>query len=242
MMEAFKTALKKACSNDHIQAIIFTAEGKYFSAGVNLSSAIKLMHPKKLRDAIIEHNYHLFDAFINVNKPILIAINGHAIGASVTAATLCDHIIAAEEASFSTPFAALGVTPEGCSSIHFPRLIGDKHAQRMLGDVGWKPTAQQACAIGLIQQVVPKDKLHLEAMQIARDWVKNGKKRSFLAGSTPEELKQANQVESKALANAFLSQKFLNNQAHFLWRKKKWQIALVFYLLSKTRILWSRLL
>ena len=52
-------------------------------------------------------------------QPILIAANGPAIGACVTSATLCDGILASEKATFNVPFAALGITPEGCSSVHF---------------------------------------------------------------------------------------------------------------------------
>ena len=47
------------------------------------------------------------------------AANGPAIGASVTSATTCDAILTSEKATFNVPFAALGIPPEGCSSIHF---------------------------------------------------------------------------------------------------------------------------
>lgn len=44
-------------------------------------------------------------------------------------------IIASENATFSTPFAALGIPPEGCSSVHFDTIMGQEAAQRMLGEV-----------------------------------------------------------------------------------------------------------
>ncbi|NMP31714.1 enoyl-CoA hydratase/isomerase family protein [Thalassotalea sp. M1531] len=242
MMEAFKTALDLANKSDNVKAIVFTGTGRYYSAGVNLSSAVQLMHPKKLQAAIFEHNLNLFDTFINVEKPILVAVNGPAIGASVTTATLCNYIIAAEEATFSTPFAALGVPPEGCSSVHFPRLMGSKNAQLMLGDVGWRPTAQQGLSIGLVQKVVPQTELQSAAFNIAKSWVETGQQRAFLAGSNKDELKRTNYIESKALANAFLSRKFLLNQAKFLWSKKKYGLAAAFFIVTGLRPLWARLL
>ena len=65
-------------------------------------------------------------SYFQFPKPLIIAVNGPAIGACVTSATVCDAIVASEKATFATPFAKLGVPPEGCSSVHFERLMG-KH-------------------------------------------------------------------------------------------------------------------
>ena len=63
-------------------------------------------------------NKMVFDAFLDFPKPIIAAINGPAIGASVTTATLCDALLMAQgAATISTPFHRLGVPPEGCSSV-----------------------------------------------------------------------------------------------------------------------------
>ena len=175
-------------------------------------------------------------------KPILIAANGPAIGASVTSATLCDAIIASEEATFSTPFAALGVTPEGCSSIHFERLMSEENAERMLGPEGWKPTATEAEQAGLIQWVVPGDKLKEEAQRIAEEWVEKSATRSFQGGSTLEELKAVNATESIGVANSFLATPFLRGQFKFLWSKKKRGPAMMFLGLWLLRPFWSLLL
>ena len=85
----------------------------------------------------------LFDAIIEFPKPIVAAVNGPAIGASVTTATLMDDIVATEEATFSLPFAKLGVPPEGCSSVTFKELLGERNAERMLGLENWAPTARE---------------------------------------------------------------------------------------------------
>ena len=74
-------------------------------------------------------------------------------------------VIAADTATFSTPFAALGVPAEGCSSHHFPIILGDVGAQRMLGKEGWQPGADEAKAAGLIEHVAPAERL-LEVRQL----------------------------------------------------------------------------
>lgn len=239
MMMAIKAAMSAAARNESVKVIVLTGEGDYYSAGVNLSSTIQLMHPRKLRDMINEMNQQLFEIFLLCPKPILVAFNGPAIGASVTSATLCNGIIAADNATFLLPFAALGVPPEGCSSVHLARLMGEGNAQRMLGQEGWKPTAKEAHEAGLVQWLVPSENLREEAQKIAKSWADADEPRKFMAGSTLEELVEINKSESLELANAFLAPKFLHGQAKFLWKKSKYGSALMFYALLALRPLWA---
>ncbi len=242
MMNALKEAFRVAAQDDETRVLILTGADPYYCAGVNLSATIRLAHPRKLRAMIVEHNQALFDMFLDFPKPLLVAVNGPAIGASVTSATLCDGIIASEKATFSTPFAALGVTPEGCSSVQFARLMGQANAERMLGVEGWKPVAREALEAGLIQWVVRHENLLEEAHQVAVEWVASGEKRSYRGGSGREELKAVNANESLALADAFLGAPFIKAQLKFLWRKKKWGPAVMFLTMLIFRPLWSRLL
>jgi Delta3-Delta2-enoyl-CoA isomerase len=115
----------QAAENDpETKVVVLTGTGKYYCAGVDLSGTIKPMHPAELHNMIKTSNQKVFDTFLKFPKPIIAAVNGPAIGASVTTTTLCDHTIAGESATFLTPFARLGVPPEGCSSVHFEFLMG----------------------------------------------------------------------------------------------------------------------
>jgi len=242
MMDALKEGFRVAADDDETRVLILTGADPYYCAGVNLSATLRLGHPRKLRAMIVDHNQALFDMFLDFPKPILVAVNGPAIGASVTSATLCDGIIASDKATFSTPFAALGVPPEGCSSVHFERIMGQASAERMLGPEGWRPAAEEAHDAGLIQWVVAHDKLGEEAHRIAQEWVASGATRGFRGGSERDELKAVNASESVALADAFLGAPFIKVQFKFLWSKKKWGPAAMFLAMLITRPLWSRLL
>lgn len=242
MMDALRQVLQAAASDAETRAVILTGADPYYCAGVNLSSTLKPAHPRRMRELIIRHNQALFDMFLDFPKPLLVAVNGPAIGASVTSATLCDGIIASEKATFSTPFAALGIPPEGCSSVQFARIMGAGNAARMLGAEGWKPTAGEAQEAGLVQWTAPHEKLSSEARRIALEWVANDAKRRFRGGSHREELKAVNASESIALADAFLGAAFIRGQFHFLRKKKKWGPAAMFFAMWITRPLWSRLL
>lgn len=242
MMESLKEAFSLANTDKNVKAIILTGVGKYYSAGVNLAGTLKVMPPKALHELIVKNNQRLFEVFLNCEKPLLVAINGPAIGASVTSATLANCIVAADNATFSTPFSALGITPEGCSSYHFPRLLGEENCQRMLGKEGWKPTAEEALTVGLVQKVVPQALLMEEANRIAQDWITNKEERQFLANSSLKALQAANTSESVQLADAFMSAAFLKAQARFFFTKKKYAPSITFCMLWALRPLWARFL
>ena len=240
MLEALLAALAEVNADPDTHAVILTGTGKYYSAGVNLGGALSLAHPKTLHAFIIEHNQAIFDAFLDLEKPIIAAVNGPTIGAPTTSATLCDAILASDRATFSTPFARLGVTPEGCSSVLFARLMGEVGAQRMLGAEGWRPDAAEAVEVGLIDRVVPHDNLLDAAHALALERIAGG--RTFRTGATRDELKAINARESRELAEAFLSAPFLKGQMRFLWSKNKRGPAVLFAVLWLTSPLWRLLL
>ena len=242
MLTELREGLQRAARDETIGACVLTGADPYYCAGVNLAGTLKLDHPKKLHAMIVKQNQALFDMFIDFPKPIIIAANGPAIGASVTSASLCDAIIASTEATFSTPFARLGVSPEGCSSYLFPRLLGEDSAARMLFEEGWIPTAHEAHEIGLVDEVVEHDVLLSRAQEVAEAWISEGKIRSYKAGATREKLKAVNAEESVALASSFLSPAFLDAQFKFLWSRNKTGPALMFLSLRLTYPIWSQLL
>lgn len=242
MMDALRDGMTAAARDDETRVLVLTGADPYYCAGVNLAGTLRPGHPRKIRGMIVQHNQALFDLFLDFPKPMLVAVNGPAIGASVTSATLVDGIIASEKATFSTPFAALGITPEGCSSVQFARLMGQENAQRMLGAEGWRPTAREALDAGLVQWVVPHEQLAVEADRIARQWISEGARRQFRGGSQRDELKAVNARESVDLADAFLGAPFIKAQYKFLAGKKKWGPAAMFLAMRVTRPLWSRLM
>ena len=241
MMEALGERMAGAAVDGATKVLVLTGTDPYYSAGVNLAGTLSLGHPRRLRDDIARFNKAIFDRFIDFPKPILVAVNGPAIGAVVTSAALCDRILASDKATFSTPFARLGVTPEGCSSVLFPKLLGPDAATRMLEE-GWAPTAEEACEAGLVDRVVPHDTLLDEAHAVALRWIEEGRERTFRGGMTASELHAINARESEALADAFLAEPFLKGQYAFLRKKNKRVPALMFWALWRSRPLWARLL
>jgi len=241
MMITLRHLLKECGTDNDTKVIILTGSDPYYCAGVNLAATMAPMHPKKLRETIKVNNQALFDAFFDCPKPILIAANGPAIGACVTSATTCDAIIASEKATFNVPFAVLGVPPEGCSSVHFERMMGKEVADKLLNH-GWKPSGKEAVDIGMALEVVPHENLMTRAQEVAEGWAKADKQKCIPGGGTIEEYKKINARESEELADAFLSYKFLNGQYNFLMSKGKKSNARVFWWVKTLRPIWSKML
>lgn len=244
MMKELKASFESLKSDHNAKVVILTGTDPYYCAGVDLGGSFKIMTPNKLQKAIEINNRELFEIFLDFPKPIIAAINGPAIGASVTSATLCDAIVASEKATFLTPFYKLAVPPEGCSSIHFERLMGKQNALRMLSIEGWKPTAKEAKEVGLISDVYQHSELLSNAQKLAEDWIQSGytTRKLYTTPGLLKEMKDANARESKELADAFLSTNFFDSQIQFASDKGKTKIAWIFRLVRYSRPIWARFL
>jgi len=168
------------------------------------------------------------DAFIDFPKPIIGVVNGPAFGIMVTTLALMDCVIAADNATFTTPFTSLGQAPEGCSTYTFPRILGPGVASQMLL-FNYKLPVQEALARGLVAKVVPKDQL----MAHVEEWLygEKGLIKTCYPGSVvmakalinseemKQTLKQVNRQECATLAKAFSSEECFEALGKFFARK-----------------------
>jgi len=219
MMFSIRDTLKRLAEDQQTKAVILTSTGAQYSSGSNMSDAIKLMHPVKLHEMVAKNNASFYDAFIFFPKPLLVAVNGPAADTSLTSAALADAIIAVESATFSTTFYKEGVPPEGCSSVHFKRLMGEKNAERMLGEEAWIPTAREAKEAGLVQAVVTDENLMQTSQLIAERWISRNKIRWLIEKNCTDEYQQINRRESLDIAAALFGPSFLKKQ-YELFRKE----------------------
>lgn len=174
-----------------------------------------------------------------------------SIGAAVTTSTLTDGILCNSSATFQTPFASLGLVPEGCSSHLFPKMFGDELSHKMLEE-GHKMSASEALSTGMVSKVVNSEysqdsteedaALVSEAEGYAREYLQqNGESRRWTAEEI-EHLKQVNRQESVALANAFMSEKFFKAMEMNAERRGNSKAKITFQALRLSRPVWSILL
>jgi len=239
LMEQFFTELDAAEASADVAGVVVTGSGTYYSAGVDLSALLQPMAPSKLVLQVRQRNQTLFDRFIDFKKPIACAVNGPAIGAAVTTQTLMDAIIASDRASFSLPFAKVGVPAEGCSSVTFAEWMGEENAARMLGKENWIPTSAEALAVGFpITEIVSGDNAALvaTAVKLVGRRIADGAGRRFDAAEQAR-LRKINAVESAQLANAVVSPTFLEAMRQFN-QKRNPKAAFFFSAAKATLPLW----
>ena len=188
MGEEIVHAFREAHEDATVRAVILTGSGRGFCAGVDLehlkahqsednASGPKLGEEDFLRKLPLE--------LLEFPKPVIAAINGHAIGVGVTMTLPCDIRIAAENAKIGLTFARLGILP-GLGSTHLlPRLVGRAKALELVM-TAQVILAPEAAAIGLVNRVVASEDLLDEARNIA----------SQLAESDPEVLAAAKRAIS----------------------------------------------
>lgn len=141
---ALVAALEDTDADPDIRAIVLTGAGDTFTSGNDIAD---------FRQQGPRGGPLLFSALIKLRKPVIAAVEGHAVGIGVTLLLHCDLAFAGETAQFRLPFTALGLCPEGGSSYLLPRLAGEKRANEMLL-LGERFTAAEAAAAGLINRAV----------------------------------------------------------------------------------------
>ena len=147
MYLALVAGLQKARGDDDVHVIVLRGEGDCFCAGNDLQAF------RNRGSASGPSPGRLFlETLAAVEKPVIAAVNGPAVGIGTTMLLHCDLIYAGMSASFKTPFVSLGLCPEGASSLLLPRLIGyPRAAEKLL--LGEPISANMAWEFGLVNNV-----------------------------------------------------------------------------------------
>jgi enoyl-CoA hydratase/carnithine racemase len=170
-VRATVAALQRANADPGIGAIVLTAAGNTYCAGADLKAAPQYDPPsgRRLTPATFtmgrgEHNWI---SLLEQSKPVIVAVNGPAVGIGATHILAADVRLAAASASFSFPFLRLGAMPECGSTALLPRLIGHGRAMDIILRSG-TVSAEEALRIGLVSAVYPDEDLLPSAMAIAQ--------------------------------------------------------------------------
>ena len=149
MYQTIADALKDAENDAEVRVILFTGKPEIFTAGNDIDDFLK-NPPKSTKSPA----YQFIQNLSHATKPVVAAVSGPAVGIGTTLLLHCDFVYAADNARFSLPFAKLGLCPEFASSLLLPQIAGYQRAAEklMLGEAF---SAQEACAMGFVNKVLP---------------------------------------------------------------------------------------
>ena len=153
-------ALEAASADPEVRVVVVTGSGRAFSTGADLKA---LAEPRPAPDeseqaAAGNGFYRLLDDLADFPKPVLMAVNGYAVGFGMTMLAFADVVFMSTEARLRCPFTELGAPTEAGSSYLFPKLLGRQQAAWTLLSSEWI-TAEQAEAMGLAWKLCEPDEL-----------------------------------------------------------------------------------
>jgi len=161
LMKEINEALDKYQKDDCIAAIVLTGSEKAFAAGADIKEMQNNTYPK----CIMGNFLNDWTAVTRIQKPIIAAVNGYALGGGCELAMMCDIIYAGDKAKFGQPEIALGTIPGAGGTQRLTRVVGKSKAMEMCL-TGNMINAQEAEKMGLVSKVVPANELLAEAIKL----------------------------------------------------------------------------
>jgi len=218
-------AVKEFNDNKDILVIIITGEGKSFVSGSDISRLAE-MDSLKARE-YSQIGQRVLSYIENIEKPVIAAVNGYALGSGCELAMACDIRIASEKAKFGQPEVKLGLIPGHAGTQRLARYVGVGKAKELIftGDL---IDAQEAMRIGLVNKVVASDKIIEEAKNIAHKIIDVGPTAVRLAKTVinrgiDANLTTASSYEMEAFSILFSTDEAKEGMKAFLEKRKpKW--------------------
>jgi 2-(1,2-epoxy-1,2-dihydrophenyl)acetyl-CoA isomerase len=167
--ESLFQVFSEIAANDNVRVLIITGAGDSFCSGVDVkevfqanASGTSIVHRREFEEPIGACFVPLFE----LTKPVIAAVNGIAVGAGFALTLLCDFRIASDKARFGTVFLRRGLMPDNGVTFTLPRIVGFSKALELMmsSDI---INADEAARIGLVNRMVPHDKLMDETYRFA---------------------------------------------------------------------------
>jgi len=162
MYDALSAGLIEAGKDDEIGAILIAGKGGVFTAGNDLGDFLQLGVELDVSPA-----GKFLQALAALEKPLVAAVEGHAVGIGTTLCFHCDLVYAAPSARFQMPFVNLALVPENASSLLAPLRFGMAKASEFLL-LGEAFEAAEAYRLGLVNAVIDSDALYAHALTKAQ--------------------------------------------------------------------------
>ncbi|MEL7647735.1 MAG: short-chain-enoyl-CoA hydratase [Sedimentibacter sp.] len=164
VLEELEQAFDSLKDDGEVYVVVLTGEGKAFVAGADIAymNTLDPAGAKKFG----EDGARLFRKIETLNKPVIAAVNGFALGGGCELAMACDIRIASVKAKFGQPEVGLGIIPGFSGTQRLPRIVGLGIAKELIY-TGGHIDAEEALRIGLVNKVTDKENLMEETYKMA---------------------------------------------------------------------------
>jgi 2-(1,2-epoxy-1,2-dihydrophenyl)acetyl-CoA isomerase len=223
---ALNETLGRIATDKNIHAVILTGAGRAFCAGGDLAEIWKGRQENDVADLepLLRAGMQMVLKIRTMRQPVIAAVNGAAAGAGMNIALAADIRFASEAAVFGQNFAKVGLFPDYGGTFFLPQLMGPAKAAEMLytGDM---IDAKAALQLGLVNRLVPADKLEGEAMAFAKGIVHGPRLASralkqVLFGNQRAELAKALEYEVEEQMKCFASEDCAEGLRAFFEKRK----------------------
>ena len=222
-----ENAMHDLNDDENISVVVITGEGKAFVSGSDISKLVEMDSLKAREYSKI--GQRVLDFIEKMEKPVIAAINGFALGSGCELAMACDIRIASEKAKFGQPEVKLGLIPGHAGTQRLARLVGVAKAKELIF-TGEMIDAQEALRIGLVNRVVVPDVLLDEAKNVAKKIMEVGPTavriaKTVINRGVDANLTTANSYETEAFSILFSTAEAKEGMKAFLEKRRpNWNI------------------
>ena len=222
VLEELFDVFNKIDVDDDVRAVILTGEGRSFVAGADIAQMSSLTVAEGR--AFGAYGQKVMNFIEKVEKPVIAAVNGFALGGGCELAMACDFRIASSKAKFGQPEVGLGITPGFGGTQRLARLIGPGKAKEMVF-ASRNIKADEAYRVGLVNAVYTQEELMPAAKKLAGAIakmapiaVRNSKK--AMNDGLQTDMDQAIVIEEKLFGGCFETEDQKNGMQAFLEKRK----------------------
>ena len=157
-------AFERAAGDDTVRAVIFTGEGRSFSAGADLKD---IDSAEKSVDQLLQTEYRpVLECIAGMKQPVIAAVGGSAAGIGMSFALACDLLVMADTAFLLSPFTTISLVPDGGLNWLLVQQLGYRRAFQ-LSIESERISAERCVELGLANKVMPADSLMEETLKWA---------------------------------------------------------------------------
>ena len=219
MMEEINRALGDFKKEEGLKVLLFRAEGKAFSAGVDVGE-----HMGDMVKRMIETFHGMFRLMDELQAPSIAVVNGSALGGGCELALYCDMVLATEKSTFGQPEIMVGVFPP-IAALIFPRIMGRKRGMELILS-GKTIGARDALEMGLINRIISEDSLEEDVKGFVDEFARHSAavlrltKKAFIEGLCDDVGEGLRRIERVYLDELMKSEDAIEGLKAFLEKRK----------------------